>query len=88
MSILRRRRRGPASCREVGRVLQSYLDGVVDDATAGRVAEHLEECRRCGLEYETYRSIKQALARRRDRVDPDAVARLRDFGRHLLEDGS
>ncbi|RMH86227.1 MAG: zf-HC2 domain-containing protein [Actinomyces sp.] len=88
MRIPGRRRQGPASCREVGRVLQSYLDGVVDDTTARRVAEHLEECRRCGLEYETYHTIKQALARRRDRVDPDALARLRDFGRHLLEDGA
>ncbi len=75
----------PASCREVGRVLQHHLDGVVDDDYAKIIAEHLEECRRCGLEYETYRTIKEALARRRGRVDDEALARLREFGRHLAE---
>lgn len=75
-----------ASCLEVGRVLQSYLDGHVDELTARRVARHLELCRRCGLEAETYTEIKNALSRRgRVDLDPGAVARLRDFGAQLLE---
>ncbi len=83
-----RRHRAPAdvaSCREVGRVLQSYLDGHVDDLTARRVARHLEMCRRCGMEAQTYTEIKAALARRGPEVDPEAVRRLRTFGAELLE---
>ncbi len=89
MSTWWRRMRGSqevASCLEVGRVLQSYLDGHVDELTARRVARHLELCRRCGLEAETYAEIKNALARRGQvEVDPGAVARLREFGARLLE---
>jgi anti-sigma factor RsiW len=81
-----------ASCMEVGRVLQSYLDGQVDELTARRVGRHLEMCRRCGLEATTYAQIKTALARRGGDVDPKAVARLQAFGKELLasdpDDGS
>lgn len=75
-----------ASCMEVGRALQSYLDGNVDDVTARRVARHLEMCRRCGLEAQTYTAINEALARGGRDVDPAAVARLQAFGTQLLED--
>ena len=74
-----------ASCLEVGRVLQAYLDGQVDVVTARRVARHLEMCRRCGLEAQTYLAIKEALARGGRDVDADAVARLRDFGARLID---
>lgn len=77
--------RDVATCREVGRVLQSYLDGHVDELTARRVTRHLAMCRRCGMEAETYTEIKRALARRGEGVDPDAVARLRAFGAQLVE---
>ena len=82
-----RANRDVASCLEVGRVLQSYLDGHVDELTARRVGRHLEMCRRCGLGAETYTEIKTALARRGGDVDvdPQAVARLRAFGESLLE---
>lgn len=79
----RRRTSGALSCREVARLLQSYLDDRTDEATAGRIAAHLEDCRRCGLEAEVYRAIKQALARS-GAVPPEEVARLRAFGEHLL----
>lgn len=78
--------RDEASCHEVARVLQSYLDGNVDELTARRVARHLEICRRCGLEAETYTRIKESLARRGG-VDPEAVERLRAFGARLAESG-
>lgn len=84
-----RRMRGSkdeASCHEVARLLQSYLDGNVDEVTARRVARHLEVCRRCGLEAETYTRIKESLARRGG-VDPEAVERLRAFGARLAESG-
>ena len=48
-------------CRQVAAVLQEYLDGEVDPVTAGKVHDHLEECRRCGLEARTYRAIKAAI---------------------------
>lgn len=72
----------PANCREVIRVLQSYLDGEVDDLTARRIEEHLDDCRRCGLEATTYADIKNSLRHRRT-VDREAVERLRAFGEQL-----
>ena len=89
LSWYRRMRGGPevASCLQVGRTLQSYLDRHVDDLTAERVSRHLELCRRCGMKAETYLEIKASLARRRAPVDPDAVARLRAFGAQLVNDG-
>ena len=74
-----------ASCREVARVLQSYLDGNVDEITMRRVERHLEACRRCGLEAHVYEDLKAALARRSARVDRFAIERLRGFARSLLE---
>ncbi|MER6632604.1 anti-sigma factor [Streptomyces sp. NPDC000987] len=66
------------ACTQAARALQAYLDGETDEATARRVAAHLENCHRCGPDAETYRRIKDALARRPE-PDPDAVERLREF---------
>lgn len=79
------RRRGPVplSCHEVAERLQAYLDGEVDETTAHLVASHLEDCRMCGLEAETYERIKAALAAERPEVPPDSLARLREFGDRL-----
>lgn len=71
------------TCRRVGEVLQAYLDGEVDDITTGRVAHHLEDCRRCGMELGVYKEIKTSLAREGTTVDDGAVARLREFSRRL-----
>jgi anti-sigma factor RsiW len=71
---------------QVMRVLQSYLDGHTDEVTARRVANHLEACRRCGLEAATYRQIKASLARKAGPLDESAVERLRAFGSALGED--
>lgn len=85
---IRRRGQGPeTTCAEVAAALQSYLDGQVDEMTARRVSRHLEACRRCGLEAHTYQAIKDALARRRSDVDPDALERLRSFGERLADEG-
>jgi anti-sigma factor RsiW len=86
MSTKPRRLRGTkemASCMQVMRVLQSYLDGHTDEVTTRRVANHLEACRRCGLEAATYREIKASLARRAAPPDEAAVDRLRAFGTAL-----
>lgn len=82
--IIGRRR---LSCRQVGEVLQAYLDAEVDDLTARRIAHHLEECRRCGMELEVYRTIKSRLARDGE-VDREAFDRLRRFGEQLVSDPS
>jgi len=76
-----------ASCMQVMRALQSYLDGQTDEVTARRVANHLEACRRCGLEAATYREIKASLARTASPPELDAVERLRAFGASLAEPG-
>jgi anti-sigma factor (TIGR02949 family) len=82
-----RRRTDEASCREVSRALQAYLDGHLDELTARRLARHLEACLRCGLEAEVYTRIKDALSRMDREVPSLPVARLRDFAQRLAEEG-
>jgi anti-sigma factor (TIGR02949 family) len=81
----RRHRRHEVDCREVGRVLQGYLDGEVEADFAAKIASHLDACRDCGLELDTYRRIKSSLAARRPRVDAATVERLRAFGRTITD---
>ncbi|MEQ8716087.1 MAG: zf-HC2 domain-containing protein [Acidimicrobiales bacterium] len=76
----------PLSCREVGRALQAYLDGELDD-DSDLVAAHLEDCLRCGLEESVYTEIKASLARGPAETDPEAIARLRRFGTELAARG-
>lgn len=88
MSLLRRSRPDrPLSCREVGKILQSYLDRHTDEATATRVAEHLEHCRRCGLEAEVYEDIKASLGRQAEPIPADVLARLREVAERLVAGG-
>ncbi len=82
-SLFRRRRDAPLDCHAVAERLQEYLDGHIDEHTAARIEEHLEDCRMCGLEAETYERIKAALAARRPEVPVESVARLREFGERL-----
>ncbi len=74
----------PARCPEVARVLQPYLDGEVDARTLRLVSEHLEDCRRCGLEVETYTALKQAVHRVSD-PPAEPVERLRAFAARLAK---
>jgi predicted anti-sigma-YlaC factor YlaD len=87
MSWFRRRRRVPTdrplTCAEVARVLQQVLDAEAPEAVAARVHEHLEDCRRCGLEAEVYARIHRSLADRSPGLPDDAVSRLRAFGQRL-----
>jgi hypothetical protein len=88
MLWVRRRLRpdAPARCPEVARVLQRYLDGEVDARTLRLVSAHLEDCRRCGLEVETYTALKQAL-RRAGAVPAEPIERLRTFADQLAVGG-
>jgi len=74
-----------ASCLQVMRVLQSYLDGHTDEVTARRVANHLEACRRCGMEASIYREMKAALARQAKPLDDESLVRLRQFSFSLTQ---
>jgi len=73
------------NCREVGRVLQWYLDGELDQADIPKIQEHLERCRECGLEADTYASISESLAARGRIADDDVMQRLRAFTAELVE---
>jgi predicted anti-sigma-YlaC factor YlaD len=75
---------GMRTCHEVGRVLQRYLDEELDQARVKKAASHLEHCRRCKMEADTYARIKQSLARvaRQGLVHPEdqlLIERLRRF---------
>jgi anti-sigma factor RsiW len=84
MKLLGRRPPGGLDCRQVGEVLQAYLDGHIDAERAKQIEEHLEACRQCGLEAETYERIKSTLAAQRPEVPADSVERLRAFGERLI----
>lgn len=74
-------------CNRVRKVLQSYLDGELDDGQAGVVAAHLADCQRCGIEADVYQRVKDSLARLRPEADPEALARLRRFADTVPADG-
>jgi anti-sigma factor RsiW len=72
------------TCHEVGRFLQIYLDGELDQSRIATVAGHLEHCRRCGMEADAYERIKASLARiaQQGLVHPEdelSIERLRRF---------
>ncbi len=71
------------SCHEVAEVIQAFLDDEADELAARRVARHLKDCRRCGMEAATYVAIKGTLSRRRPVPDPGSIQRLRAFGEML-----
>lgn len=78
---------GTASCRRIAKRLQTFLDGELDTASAATVARHLEACRRCGLEVDTYTRVKASLARSDDHHAADramALVRLRRFAAGLI----
>ena len=76
-------KKGGASCVQVARVLQQYLDAELDTSHRALVAGHLGECRRCGLDEKSFREIKSALARRRHEVPAEPIDRLRRFAAGL-----
>jgi anti-sigma factor RsiW len=79
----RGRRTEMLDCHEVAEVLQRYLDDLVDARQVRLIEAHLEDCRRCGMELETYRYIKSTLAAHREQVPAESVQRLREFGERL-----
>ena len=58
--------------------------GELDESDLERVSSHLEACRDCGLEAETYRAIKAAVARL-EKPDAATLERLRQFAEAVDE---
>lgn len=77
------RHRRELRCEEVASLLQGHLDGELDELRARIVARHLEDCRRCGLEADTYAAIKASLRRGAPPPPQAAVKRLHDFVQRL-----
>jgi len=83
---LRTGRNTNIGCMAVARVLQAYLDGEVDEATARRVGAHLAVCRRCGMTADTYQAIKASLTRGGTGWDDLTRRRLEEFAHHIGQD--
>lgn len=86
-------RRSPAaptrlSCRQVGRLLQAYLDAELDPQRVPLVAGHLEACVRCGLDAASYRWLKAQLTQAAAPDDARQVERLRAFAERLAAGGA
>lgn len=73
----------PLSCRHVGKVLQSFLDAELDEVTTDKVAEHLEDCRRCGMAADVYLEIKASLGQDAPAVPEESLSRLEEFAHRL-----
>lgn len=75
-------------CRQVGSVLQAYLDGELGAKDAEVVAGHLEHCERCGIEATTVDRVIDAIRRQRPDLDPAPLERLTGFVDQLVDDAS
>lgn len=74
---------GLVSCLQVGRILQSFLDSELDEIATDKVAEHLEDCRRCGMAADLYLEIKASLGRDAPAVPEESLTRLDEFAQRL-----
>lgn len=72
-------------CRTVARVVQAYLDGELHDSRAVLIADHLDRCRDCGLDAQTWRWLKSSVAGLQPPDDPEPLERLRAFVEELTE---
>ena len=79
---------GFGACAEALAALQTLLDGELDRAAALDVGAHLEACLPCESEADAYRRLKQAVSCCGNDLDPDVLARLREFASALVETGS
>ena len=75
--MMRLRRKAGISCARVQDLVQSYIDGELEDGPEReRLVAHLEMCRLCGVEAETYERIKASLAAD---SPPESLDRLTHF---------
>lgn len=71
------------SCLRTRRLLQRFLDGETDPDLAARIARHLEACRACGLDAQTYTDIKASLHALATPPSEHALDRLAEFAASL-----
>lgn len=83
LQMMFRRPPGGISCAEVAEIVQSFVDDETDTETANKISAHIEDCRRCGLEVETYRKIKSSIGKRSQPIDAASLHRLRSFAERL-----
>jgi len=76
-------RPGGMSCRKALKLMQSYLDGEVEEKLALKVAKHLNACKDCDEESLVYKKIKASLANRPPHVSQDIIDSLTDFTQNL-----
>ncbi len=67
------------SCMHTRRQLQRFLDGESDPVIAARIRRHLDACRACGLEAQTYRDIKASLHDHAAPPPTETIDRLTEF---------
>lgn len=74
-------------CRRVQALMDAWLDGELPVDQAHRVAAHLADCDRCGVEAAKARRVKESLAalapELRPPADPAALDRLRRYAEDL-----
>ena len=75
------------SCRVVGRMLQTYLDGELDLRRSLLVAAHLSECVNCGMDADSYRWLSARLAGLGAPGDTAQLDRVRAFAEGLTGEG-
>lgn len=64
-------------------MVEAYVDGELDGATARAVRAHLRECWWCSADAQTHRLVRSSLRRRRGGLSSLPVTRLRRFVRDL-----
>jgi anti-sigma factor RsiW len=67
------------SCEDALRDLWGYLSDEVTPATRGRIAEHLEACRRCCGELEFLAELQRFIATAGARLPVDVETRMEAF---------
>ena len=75
-------------CKQVAEDLQSYLDNEDTIENRDMIAAHLQACRDCGLEADTFNQIKASLARPVLEIDDSALERLRAFGASITQEAA
>ncbi|MEZ5343430.1 MAG: zf-HC2 domain-containing protein [Acidimicrobiales bacterium] len=83
MILGRLKRRKGYSCHQVLEVLQSYLDGEVDESVARSVILHLDMCEQCAHEAELFRRIQAAIAAQANDIDAEILDRLETYAMNL-----
>lgn len=74
------------SCAKAIKLLQSALDGELDQHTLARVNRHMAACKKCGMHVRTYEAIKTSIATQGAAPLPaDVIADLQEFARNLPE---